>query len=128
MTSEVMVERRARPQVPSMNKSILLPAAVLAPFFAYSVYCAETAGFFGYVPVITGSAWGIQVGLDLLLALSLFVGWMVRDAREQGLPAWPFVALILPFGSIGALAYLIVRAVKATRSQNAASAPAYENG
>ena len=111
-----------------MTKSIVLPAVVLAPFFAYSVYCAETQGFFGYVPVLSGSAWGVQVGLDLLIALSLFVTWLIRDARKQGLPAWPFVALILSFGSVGALAYLISRGVKQARSATVGAGGVYENG
>ncbi len=128
MTSEVMEWMRARPQAADMTKSLVLPAAVLAPFFAYSCYAAQKEGFFGYVPLLSGSLWGVQVGLDLVIALSLFVTWMIRDARERQIPAWPFVALILPLGSIGALAYLVVRGIKQAREPGSAEAAAYQNG
>lgn len=128
MTSEVMEWLLRRPQAADMTKSLALPAAVLAPFFAYSCYAAQKEGFFGYVPLLSGSLWGVQVGLDLVIALSLFVAWMIRDARERGLPAWPFVATIVPLGSIGALLYLVVRALKGATDPASRAADGYQNG
>ena len=44
---------------------------------------------------------------------------MVRDARERGLVAWPFVVLTLAAGSFGVLFYLVARELRAGVSRAA---------
>ena len=56
---------------------------------------------------------GAQVFTDLVIALLLACVWMVYDARERGLSAWPFIAITLVLGSFGPLLYLVVREVRA---------------
>ena len=54
--------------------------------------------------------------MDLVIACSLAIVWMVRDAHERGRNPWPFVGITLVAGSIGPLVYLLMRqrAVSAT--------------
>ena len=40
--------------------------------------------------------------------------WMSYDARERGLPAWPFILITLVAGSFGPLLYLLVRELRST--------------
>jgi hypothetical protein len=50
-----------------------------------------------------------QVFVDLVIALSLFLVWMWRDARASGRSPWPWLALTLAAGSFGPLFYLLFR-------------------
>lgn len=88
----------------------VLAAVVGMAFAALSAWPIMTEGYFGFIKVHTQGPWGYQVIADLLIALSLFLIWMIRDARQHKLPAWPFVLAVLVSGSIGALAYVAVRA------------------
>lgn len=90
-----------------------LAAVVLVVFAAFTAYPVWKYGYFGFVAVHMQNAWGIQVIVDLVIALSLFLFWMVPDARRRGLPAWPFVIATFALGSIGALGYLVARGVLA---------------
>lgn len=109
-----------------MSKKELLLWLVLADFVALTVYAVSSEGLFAFVPAAqafaSGSAWGAQIVVDFLLALSVALGWVVADARRRGLPWWPFVALTLCLGSIGPLAYLIFR------ERSGATAPAEVRG
>lgn len=58
-------------------------------------------------------AWGAgQVFADLVISLLICLFFMSKDARSQGLPFWPFVALTLAIGSFGPLAYLVMRELR----------------
>ena len=59
---------------------------------------------------------------DLVIALSLIIGWMWQDARKRGVSAIPYVLLTLGFGSVGPLLYLLRR--DATREPQALRAGA----
>jgi uncharacterized membrane protein len=47
-----------------------------------------------------------QIFVDLVVAVSLCLAWLVRDARRRGLSPLPYVVLTLAGGSLGPLAYL----------------------
>ncbi len=91
-------------------KKALLPLAVLVPFSAYSIWVILQKGYFGFIELAMREPWGAQMLIDLAISVFLFATWMRRDARERGIPAWPYL-LALPFlGSIVSLVYLIHRA------------------
>lgn len=92
-----------------MNRTVLLLGIVLADFVGLSAWALYHHGYVGLFEVAVASPAGIQVLVDLTIALSLFMVWMWRDARERGIAAWPFVLLTATLGSIGALAYLLRR-------------------
>ncbi len=73
----------------------------------------------GYLGIVMPHfrTWGAgQVLSDLVIMCTLGCLWMVRDAREQSLKAWPFVLLTVVAGSFGPLSYLIVRELKALKA------------
>lgn len=86
--------------------SRLLLMLVLLVFCTYSAYAVSEVGYLGIITSHLHVA-GVQVLSDLVIALTLFMVWMVGDARRRGRNPWPYVALTLGLGSIGALAYLL---------------------
>jgi hypothetical protein len=52
--------------------------------------------------------------LDLVIALTIAVGWMRGDARRRRIAIWPFVIATILLGSIGILAYCVRRAAVPT--------------
>jgi hypothetical protein len=94
---------------------LLAALAVFVPFTAFSVWVVLEEGFLGFVPAALDGRWGTQVFLDLCCALVLATFWLVPDARRRGINPWPFVLTCVPLGSIGALAYLVWREVRALR-------------
>jgi len=132
MTSEVMAATQSGRQT-GRYKEIPMKLrlfSVIAVFAAFSIYTAIVVvdhGYTGFVELALTGGWGAQVFIDLCIALTLFMLWMVPDARGRGIPAWPYVVAILTTGSVGALAYLVHRTAKeATRAavapRNAAAA------
>ncbi len=85
--------------------------AVFAVFTIYTAFVVAEHGYTGFLGLAMAGGWGAQVFIDLCIALVLFSIWMFVDARDRGLPAWPYFIAILTTGSIGALAYLIHRTV-----------------
>lgn len=88
-----------------MSRPLLL--LVLLVFGAYSAYAVAEVGYLGIFTSHFHIA-GVQVIADLVIALALFIVWMIGDARSRGRNPWPFVALTLGLGSIGALLYLLL--------------------
>ncbi len=86
--------------------------AVLAVFSIYSTMVVLGHGYTGFMELAMSGGWATQVFLDLCIALILFAFWMFGDAKEHGIPAWPYLIVILFTGSIGALAYLIHRTLR----------------
>lgn len=90
--------------------------SIIAVFAAFSIYTGIVVfhhGYTGFIELALTGGWGAQVFVDLCIALTLFMVWMVPDAREHGIPAWPYIVAILTTGSVGALAYLVHRTAKA---------------
>lgn len=52
---------------------------------------------------------GIQVWVDLVIALTIFMVWMWRDAKATNRNPWPWIIITLAAGSFGPLLYLLFR-------------------
>lgn len=90
-----------------------------------------TLGLFGLLTALAllqHGYWGIiapnfqslaagQVFADLVIALSLVMIWIWRDATARGRSAWPWLLVTLLLGSFGPLLYLLARAPEAARSR-----------
>jgi hypothetical protein len=82
---------------------------VLVGFTALTALAVYEYGYIGFFEVELSSLPGVTVFVDLVIALSLVLAWMWRDARERGMSVLPYVALTLTLGSVGPLLYLIRR-------------------
>ena len=89
-------------------KTLLLVLLFLA-FTIPSTVVLVDEGVVGLVHLVQREPWALQILVDLVIACSVFVGWMWRDAPTRGIRAWPYVIAIAAAGSIGVLAYLIRR-------------------
>ena len=95
-----------------MKLRLFSVAAVFAAFTIYTTIVVLNHGYTGFLELALTGGWGAQVFVDLIIALILFAIWMVPDAREHSIPAWPYFLAILTTGSVGALAYLVHRTAK----------------
>lgn len=100
-----------------MKFKLFLLIDVLLLFGAYSTYVVLTEGYTGFITLAMAEAWGMQVLLDLTIALVLFATWMFADAKREGISAVPYFVAMLFLGSIGALGYLIHRTAKQLRAE-----------
>ena len=87
-------------------KRIVL-AVVLIAFLALTAVAVWQHGFLGIFAYQFQNFAGIQVLVDLVIAASLFLVWMWKDAKAAGRNPWPWVLLTLATGSIGPLIYLL---------------------
>ncbi|MBS2015415.1 MAG: DUF2834 domain-containing protein [Deltaproteobacteria bacterium] len=87
-----------------------IPLLVVVPFTIFSVEVVLKAGPLGFLGLAGREPWGMQMLLDLSIALFINCTWMRRDARERGLPYLPYLLATVLLGSIGTLSYLVHRA------------------
>jgi hypothetical protein len=84
----------------------VLSVLAFVSFTAFSTWVIVQHGPLGFLPAAFDGAWGTQVFLDLVISLSLAMGWLIPHAKKRGINPWPFVVACVPLGSISALAYL----------------------
>jgi len=105
-----------------MSSRLIALVVVTAGFFVLTVLALLEVGYFGIFEPHFLSWGGAQVFVDLVIALSLFLIWMVFDAREREISVWPFVLITLTMGSFGPLLYLLVREWRATETHPVSAA------
>jgi uncharacterized membrane protein len=64
-------------------------------------------GLVGISAAIVHSYGSMQIFSDLVIALTLVMLWMWRDAKSSGRNIWPWIVVTLVAGSFGPLLYLI---------------------
>lgn len=82
---------------------------VLLGFAGLTGYAVYEYGYVGFFATLLSNVVGLTVAVDLIIALSLVLVWMVRDARAQGMSVLPYALLTFGFGSVGPLLYLLRR-------------------
>ncbi|MEZ5649561.1 MAG: DUF2834 domain-containing protein [Burkholderiaceae bacterium] len=92
-----------------MKPTVILLIVVLAAFGALSGYAMLEVGYFGIFAAGLADAGGLQLLVDLVIACTLAMIWMVDDARHRGRTVWPYLVLTLFAGSFGPLLYLLHR-------------------
>ncbi len=107
MTSEVIELERGSADPSGMKKVILV--LILIPFSLLSVAALWKHGYWGLFEPAFSSLASAQVLVDLIIALSLFMVWMWRDAAKLGRNPWPWLVITLAAGSFGPLLYLLTR-------------------
>jgi hypothetical protein len=98
-----------------MTRQLVLAVVAVCGFGAFSLWVVATRGYFGFVSVAREGGWGLQMLIDLVIALGFATSWMIRDARTRRITSWPFVAATALLGSLGVLAYCVRRVTAAHR-------------
>lgn len=114
-----------------MNGKRILVGLVLADFLGFTAYVLYTYGLVGWVPMAVANPVTTLVTVDLVLALSIAMGWTWRDARARGVNPVPYLVVTALTGSAGLLWYLFDRlrtepvagATVGTQDRCAAAAP-----
>ncbi len=89
-----------------MQRLILI--ITLIAFLILTALALWHHGYWGILEPHFQSFGAAQVLVDLVIALTLFLIWMWRDARAAGRNPWPWLVLTLLTGSIGPMFYLLV--------------------
>jgi hypothetical protein len=90
-----------------MQRTLLIITIIL--FGALSAVALWQHGFWGIIAPHFQSFGGGQVFADLVIALTLAMVWMWRDAQATGRNVWPWIVVTLAAGSFGPLIYLLTR-------------------
>ncbi len=106
MTSDVMAGLGTRGHAPRQMNRRTIATLVLVPFLVFSLWVAWQDGPLGFVTLAGREPWALQMLLDLAIASSFAIGYMLRDAKSSGRNAWPYVVGTLAVGSIAPLLYL----------------------
>ena len=83
----------------------LLSIVILVPFAVLTVWSLMEVGIWGILATHETPV-GLQVFVDLVIALVLLLTFLVPHARAAGRNPWPWVAATLLLGSFGPLLYL----------------------
>lgn len=94
-----------------MKKLLLILALIaLGAITAVALWQDGLAGIFA---AIAHSYGAMQIFADLVIALTLVMVWMWRDAKNTGRNIWPWIVITLVAGSFGPLLYFITGKEKA---------------
>lgn len=93
------------------NRNRILAFIVFADFVALTIWAMHSMSWdlAAMWAAATSSPIGIQIAIDLVVALCMVMGWMWKDAKLRGMNPIPFVVATLVAGSIAPLFYLVVR-------------------
>jgi hypothetical protein len=111
-----MAGERGRLQSPRMNLKRIVPVVLLVGFSALTAEVVIRDGYTEWLRIAFENRSAGLLLVDLTIACSLAIGWMTRDARARGTKVWPFALLTVLFGSVGPLAYLVLRGAGAGAS------------
>ena len=87
----------------------ILLVVTLVLFGALTSVAVWHHGYRGIFETMFQSWAGVQVLVDLVIALVLVLVWMWRDAQVLKSSVWPYVLITLVAGSFGPLLYLLTR-------------------
>jgi hypothetical protein len=104
-----------------MSTRLIVLLFVVAAFGVLTALALLDVGFLGIIEPHFRSWGGAQVFFDLVIIAVLACFWMIGDARERGLSAWPFVLITLVAGSFGPLLYLVMRELRAGARRTASA-------
>ena len=94
-----------------MKKPLLIFALIVHGGITAAAVWME--GLVGIFAAITHSYGSMQIFADLVIALTLVMVWMWRDAKNSGRKILPWIAFTLVAGSFGPLLYFITGKEKA---------------
>ena len=90
-----------------MERKLLI--AVIVLFGVLTGVALWQHGYWGILEPHFQTFGAAQVFADLVIALTIILVWMWRDARATGRNPWPWIGMTLVLGSFGPLIYLLTR-------------------
>jgi hypothetical protein len=100
-----------------MNFRAFLLFDVLVAFLVFTLWVIASVGYVGFFQQTLSSPVGIQLFVDLVIALTFVLVWMRSDSKATGVPLAPYVVLTLVLGSVGPLSYLLHRELRSRRAE-----------
>lgn len=94
-----------------MLRNTLIPVLAFLAFTIFTLEVAVTDGILGFVPFVMNENWGMQMMLDIVLAVAGFLVLAGPEAKRLGIPFAPYVAASLALGSVGVLAFFVHRGI-----------------
>ena len=88
-----------------MPRTVLILILIL--FSILSAIALWQVGYWGLLEPHFQTFGAGQVLADLVIALTLVMVWMWRDAKATGRNVWPWIVATLILGSFGPLVYLL---------------------
>ncbi|WP_119166291.1 hypothetical protein [Algihabitans albus] len=79
----------------------LIPAAVVIPFALWTGLAIVEEGLFGFLPMLVGSQWGLQVWFDRWMSVTAAFFLLQNRARAAGMKSEVWVLAVIFTGSIG---------------------------
>ena len=104
-----------------MSGRLITLVAVIVGLGVLTALALMDVGYFGIIQPYLHSWGGAQVMTDFVILAVLACIWMVKDSRERGLSAWPFIAITLVGGSFGPLLYLVARELRSKTGRPASA-------
>ena len=106
-------------------KERILWGLLLLDFVIVSLYLIWPTGANGLLEfVVEAQGWGLQVTMDLVVALTIGTVWMWKDARSKGINPLPYAVMVPLTGSIGLLMYLAMHGVQNGAQESPVGEPA----
>lgn len=91
----------------TMKHIWLLPAVFAVAFFLFTIWTiVSTNQPLGFIVEHTHSAWGVQIGIDLLNSLCVGIYLACVVSKDNHFRVWPYVLLTLCLGSTGLLVFV----------------------
>ncbi|MGQ3052216.1 MAG: DUF2834 domain-containing protein [Roseateles sp.] len=81
---------------------------VFAAFGAFSLYAMWQVGYFGIWQAGMASVGAWQLLVDFVITSVLLLGYVARDARQNGRKFWPYALVTVTAGSFGPMLYLLL--------------------
>jgi len=79
----------------------LVPAVVVVPFAVWTGLAIVEEGPLGFLPMLMGSHWGLQVWFDRLMSVTAAFFLLQNRARAAGIKSEVWVLVVIFTGSIG---------------------------
>ncbi len=105
-TWQVIAASHHEGEASGMRITLLVVSVVFAVLTGLALW---HHGYWGILEPHFRSFGAAQVLADLVIALSLFLAWMWRDAKQTGRNPWPWLLVTLVAGSFGPPLYLLTR-------------------
>lgn len=89
-------------------------------FAAFTGWILFTQDNLALLESTLANPWGLQIFADLCIMAMFGSMWLYRDAKKKGINPWPWIAAILPTGSLAVLAYATFHGIGVEKDQPAA--------